>query len=169
MIEEVPSLALFGVIHAPLCYVMGKRLSNSTSSTVRAAALWATQLHTEEHSTAGFSFHCPPRSLMRMTKLRGQLKKWGRSLVSFTLLLHGDGLHGNKVHFTRTGCSLGLVACALGQHKMDMLHHSRSLILTFFCSVSLYAFFQWNCRSLLVNLIQQIIGFPVSKGACSVP
>lgn len=115
------------------------------------SALWG-QLLIEPHSckekSTAFSVQRLSCPLIHMTEPRKQLKKLGRSLVSLALLLHGNELQGNKVHFTYTGCFLQLVARALGQRSSNLSHHSRPLIPTFFCSVSLYAFSQWKCRSL---------------------
>lgn len=63
MTGEFPSLTLLGGIHVPLCYVVGRRLSNSTFTAMKAAAPWATQLPREKHSTVALSFQCLPSSL----------------------------------------------------------------------------------------------------------
>lgn len=163
MIEEVPSL--FGVIHAPLCYVMGKRLSNSTSSAVRAAALWATQKSTAPLAspfTAHLVLWCEWQNPEDSSKNEGG--HWSPS--PFCCMVMGC----IEIKFTSPAQAApwDLLRVLWGSTKWTC-SITHSLIFTFFCSVSLYAFSQWNCRSLLVNLIQQIIGLPVSKGACSMP
>lgn len=73
MTGQFPSLALFGIIYVPLCYVAGKRLSSSTFTAVQAAAPWATQLPREQTALLPYPFS----TCLLTTEPTGQLKELG--------------------------------------------------------------------------------------------